>query len=211
MGTAKTTAQVLQSSRDTLATAELGLSDIIQGGPERRLAGLRNLVVFGRAVTNVLQNLRSIEPEFDDWYSRYVIEMREDPLLRYFYQVRSEILKEGTLRTGASVHLNRFIYPYDTQRSGPRPPGARAFFMGDPYGRSGWEVQLGDGKIERFYVDIPSDIATIEVHLPDAPDLHLGKKIADKRIETLAQLYYHYLAAMVEDAQRMFGKRREER
>ena len=46
---------VLQSARDTLRTAELGLRDL-QGGPaDRRLAGLRNAVVFGRAVTNVLK------------------------------------------------------------------------------------------------------------------------------------------------------------
>lgn len=34
----------------------------------KRLVGLRNLVVFGRAVTNVLQNLRSIviEPYYVD-------------------------------------------------------------------------------------------------------------------------------------------------
>src|SRR5690242_9000890 len=103
--TKETTAQILQRARDTLRTAQLGLQDVAAGGPERRLGGLRNLVVFGRAVTNVLQNLRSTEPRFDEWYAKYVVEMKEDPLLRYFYVLRSEILKEGKLPTGSSTYI----------------------------------------------------------------------------------------------------------
>jgi len=66
--TAKMTAEVLRRGDDTLATAKLGLTDVLEGRPERRLGGLRNLIVFGRAVSNVPQNLRSIWPEFDSSY-----------------------------------------------------------------------------------------------------------------------------------------------
>ena len=66
---AKTTKKVLAHVADTLATAKLGLQDVLSGGPDRRLGGLRNLIVFGRAVTNVLQNLRSTEPAFEAWYA----------------------------------------------------------------------------------------------------------------------------------------------
>ncbi len=201
----KTTAEVLQRAKDTLATAKLGLRDVVQGGPERRLGGLRNLVVFGRAVTNVLQNLRSLEAEFDVWYAPYVAEMKDDPLLRYFYLLRSEILKEGTLRTGSSMHIRQFNFPKDMQRLGPPPPGAGAFFMGDQAGGSGWEIPGESGEVEKFYVDIPGDIATFEVHLPDAPATHRGKPIADKQIQTLAQLYFDYLSTMVDSARKKFG------
>ncbi|MDQ6691103.1 MAG: hypothetical protein M3Z18_11405 [Gemmatimonadota bacterium] len=198
-------AEVLQRVQDTLDTARLGLRDVIEGRPERRLGGLRNLVVFGRAVTNVLQNLRSIEPTFEQWYQPYVAEMRADPLLRYFYTLRSKILKEGTLRTGASVHISHFEFPRDMQRLGPPPPGAGAFFMGDQSGGSGWEIQTADGQVEKFYVDIPGDIASFEVHLPDAPLEHKGQKVADTRIETLATLYFDYLAGLVESARKEFS------
>ncbi len=117
----KTTSDVLQRVQETLQTAKLGLRDVIEGRPERRLGGLRNLVVSGRAVTNVLQNLRSIEPTFDNWYKPYVAEMRADLLLRYFYTLRSQILKERTLNTGASMYISHFEFPRDMQRLGPPP------------------------------------------------------------------------------------------
>lgn len=61
------THDVLRRVSETLAVARSGLADM-RSGPMKRLVGLRNLVVFGRAVTNVLQNLRSIviEPYYVD-------------------------------------------------------------------------------------------------------------------------------------------------
>ena len=69
----RTTTDIIRSAEETLKTAEQGLEDLIKGPPERKLSGLRNLIVFGRAVTNILQNLRSIESDFDAWYERYRI------------------------------------------------------------------------------------------------------------------------------------------
>ena len=192
---------------ETLATATLGLRDVVDGGPEKRLGGLRNLIVFGRAVTNVLQNLRSSEPSFDDWYQPFVEEMRGDPLLRYFYLLRTEILKEGKLKTGNMLHIKSFEFPKDMQRLGPPPPGAGAFFMGDQAGGSGWEIKLPNGDTEKFYVDMPRDIATSEVHLPDAPLIHKGVTISHPKIETLSQFYFNYLNALVEAARVQFGQR----
>ncbi len=131
--------------------------------------------------------------------------MRDDPLLRYFYVLRSEILKEGTLRTGSSMYISKFNFPQDMQRLGPPPPGAGAFFMGDQAGGSGWEIPTADGVVDKFYVDIPGDIATFEVHLPEAPATHKGKPVRDKKIQTLAQLYFDYLDNMFEAARRKFG------
>lgn len=201
------TAEIFARVKETLATARLGLRDVIHGGPERRLAGLRNLVVFGRAVTNVLQNLRGPEPAFESWYQPYVTEMRDDPLLRYFYVLRSEILKEGKLKTGSMLHIKRFEFPKDMQRLGSPPPGAGAFFMGDQAGGTGWEIKLPNGEIEKFYVDIPGDIGTSEVQLADAPKTHKGLAIPDPRIETLARLYFDYLTGMVDDARSTFAER----
>lgn len=203
---ATTTQESLARVRDTLSTARLGLHDVVDGGPERRLGGLRNLIVFGRAVTNVLQNLRSSESSFDDWYQPYVVEMRDDPLLRYFYVVRSEILKDGRLKTSSAVIINRFEFPKDMSRLGPPPPGAGAFFIGDQAGGSGWEIRLPNGDVEKFYINIPGDIGSSELHLPETPAIHLGQPIPDKKIETLARLYFDYLSAMVDDARAMFEK-----
>jgi hypothetical protein len=77
--------------------------------------------------------------------------------------------------------------------------------MGDQAGGSGWEILTAEGDIEKFYIDIPGDIATFEVHLPEAPDIHRGASIPDKRVETLARLYFEYLATMVDDARKHFA------
>ena len=97
----RTTADIIRSAEETLKTAEQGLEDIIKGPPERKLSGLRNLIVFGRAITNILQNLRSIEPDFDAWYERYRKEITQRMWLRAFgtppqfpfeeLQIRSEL------------------------------------------------------------------------------------------------------------------------
>jgi hypothetical protein len=84
-----TTLDIFKNAQETLKSAEFGLQDLIKGPPERKLSGLRNLVVFGRAVTNVLQGLKSTEPEFEAWYQKYVDEMESDPLMKYFYKLRS--------------------------------------------------------------------------------------------------------------------------
>jgi len=46
-------------------------------------------------VTFVLQNLRTIAPDFDDWYGPKQEEMRADPLMRYFHDLRTEIEKQA--------------------------------------------------------------------------------------------------------------------
>ena len=104
----KTTASILKEAENTLFTAHLGLKLLYGTNPHERLAGLRNLIVFGRAVTNVLQNLRSTEGEkkFNEWYQPKVEEMKKDDISNYFYKLRSEILKEGTLNVHSSLEFS---------------------------------------------------------------------------------------------------------
>ena len=199
----KTTSEILKRCDETLATAGFGLEDI-KSSPERRLAGLRNLVVFGRAVTNVLQNLRSTQPDFDNWYSPFREEMENDPLMNYFYRLRSEILKQGNLGTGSYAHIKSFQFPQDLKKLGPPPPNAKSFFFGDQLGGSGWEVIMDDGSVTKYYVDLPGEIGRVGLLLPEAPDEHLGNKLENKDIEYLGTLYLDYLKRLVQEAKRRF-------
>lgn len=201
----RTTADILRAVRDTLATAEHGLEDLTGGPTERKLVGLRNLVVFGRAVTNVVQNLRSKEPKFDEWYGKYQQEMKSDPLMSYFYELRSEILKKGSLGVSHHTHIRHLELPRDLHRFGPAPPNARGFFIGDSLGGSGWEVELPDGSIEKYYVELPSDIGSTSLHFPDAPDSHLGQQVSDSSIQSLSTMYIGYLRQLVESAEKEFA------
>jgi hypothetical protein len=200
------TADILRDAQETLKTAFVGLRDLIEGPPTRKTSGLRNIIVFGRALTNVLQGLRSTESGFETWYKGYVDEMRNDPLMQYFYKLRSVVLKEGILETGVRAHIKR-LFPGDMARFGPPPPFAKAFFIGDELGGTGWEIELPDGTKAKYYVEIPSDIGSVTLQFPRPPDRHLGKKLDETAVENLSRLYLSYLGRMYEDAKQKFGKK----
>lgn len=165
---------ILQNLRETLETAELGFRDLIGPDPQRRVPGLRNFVVFGRAVTNVVQTFRSIDPLFDEWYGTIRERLAANPDAAYFYRLRSQILKEGALNVAASIHIRQLTSNDLGRLQRNAPPGAQAFFFGDHLGGTGWEVHTLDGSIEKFYVELPPDIARnieydfVSAHLPGA-------------------------------------------
>lgn len=198
----RTTEIILKEAEDTLYTARLGL-DLLNGkDPKPRIAGLRNLVVFGRAVTNVLQNLRSTVGEpFDEWYQPKVKEMSNDQVLKYFYKLRSQILKQGSVNTSVSMSLSG--NPMALMHKYQAPSGAKIFFMGDNLGGCGWEVEVDDGVIEKYYVDVPDNIEglkmNINIHLLDAPE-----KLKEHNIQELSEHYLAYLGKLVTEAKRIF-------
>lgn len=199
----RTTQTILREAEDTLFTAQLGL-DLVKGKePKARIAGLRNLVVFGRAVTNVLQNLRStVGKHFDKWYQPKVEEMANDQVLKYFYKLRSQILKQGTVNTSSSMFLSG--NPMALMQKYQAPPGAKGFFMGDNLGGCGWEVEIDEGVTEKYYVDVPDNIEgldmKIDVHLLDAP-----AELKEHNIQELGEHYLGYLRELVAEAKRVFG------
>lgn len=153
---------ILQRVEDTLETARHGLSDLLNPSRSRRNTGLRNLITFGRSVSFVIQNLRGVEGlNFDAWYQPHQDAMKADPLMRYFVDARNELEKQGRLSVATSAHVRSFSSS-DMQKFGRPPVGAKAFFIGDHLGGSGWEVELADGTTEKYYVELPSSI----FHLP---------------------------------------------
>src|SRR5437016_5325111 len=197
---------IVRAAEEMLATAKRGLTDLNGIEPERKFVGLQNLAVFGRAVTNVLQNLRAIDRErFDRWYEPYRKQMQDDELMRFFYELRTEILKRGNLPASAGVHIHSLTLSDDLSRFGPPPQGAVGFFIGDSKGRSGWEVKLPDGSTEIYYVQWPEEVMTINVLFSSPPSSHLGKPILERTAESLGKLYFEYLSKMLANAHRVFA------
>jgi hypothetical protein len=202
------TEQILRNARDVLDIAKFGVADLERGSPERRLAAFNNIVVFGRAVTNVLQNLRGTEPKFDDWYASYKAEMESDPLMRRFYEMRSEMLKEGVTRVSNVTAIKHFSFPRDLQKFGPPPPNAKSFFMGDRFGGSGWIIGLPDGSGEKYYVDVPPELGFSALVLHNPPSKHLSKELTDTSVQACSKLYVTYLERLVQSAEETFGGRK---
>jgi hypothetical protein len=173
------------------------------------MPGLRNLIVFGRAVTNALQDLRSVvgKETFDEWYSERQQEMREDELMRYFDARRNEILKEGSLRrVGAMMGVEHLDADYLHVVMKNPPPGAGRFFVNDQLGGAGWEVELPDGTIDKYYVALPDAInMQISDYFSDPPARRKDEQVAGTSVQALAQHYVEYLRDIVHAAKERFS------
>lgn len=198
----KSTKKILERATDTLYAARQGLADV-KADPKRRHTGLRNLVVFGRAVTNVLQNLRSVEPGFDSWYGPVAEELKADPLMKFFYELRTLILKQGDAGVGNYLYIKQFNFPLDMAKFGPPPKNAKNFFMGDAAGGTGWEVEIQPGILEKYYVDLPGDIGVAGLYFQGAPGV--GDNAKDADVVALSERYIARLEIIVASAQAQFG------
>lgn len=196
------TESILTDARSLLKTAKHGLELIKSQNPNYLPIGVRNVLTFGREVTRILQRLRSHESEFDEWYSVNVEKMENDPLLKYLYRLRNDVLKEGKMPVSSAVYVKYFDMTMLAQI--PKPPNASGFFIGDKYGGSGWHIKLPDGTTEKFYINLPWDIVEASVHFRDMPEKHLGKNIRGMSIEQVCELYIEYLERMINDATNRF-------
>lgn len=96
-----------------------------------------------RDVTFILQNIKSTERNFEEWYSKKVDIMKDDDLLNHFKNMRNEILKEGqvqflpVLKINGTLDLNEFPKKFE------QPPNAKYFFIGDELGgKSAGKLQM---------------------------------------------------------------------
>lgn len=194
---------VLRRVEETLLTARHGLEDLTGPNRNRRMSGLRNLIVFGRSVTWVLQNLKTpVGPAFETWYSERQKEMQADPLMRYFVVARNNLEKQGRLSVSTRAHIHAFSTD-DISNFGPPPPGAIGFFVGDQLGGSGWEVELPDGSRQKYYVELPDKIAEVTQHFVDLPEA-LDPDLKGKPIEKLCELYLSRLDTLLDQARAEF-------
>src|SRR5260221_7922761 len=111
---------VLRKARQMLRNVELGIESLESSDAERQMSGIHAVAVYGRAVTSVLQTLRHSDARFEPWYELRVQEMRADPLLRYFYGLRTAFLKQG----GPELERSTSISPGEWREVRDPPPEA---------------------------------------------------------------------------------------
>jgi hypothetical protein len=195
---------VLRRAEDTLKTARHGLEDLLGTERDRRFTGLRNLIVFGRSFTWVLQNLRSIVPDdFERWYAPEQSKMSADPLMRYFVDARNELEKQGKLSVSTHAYVQSFSPRTDMKKFGAPPIGAKSFFIGDQLGGTGWEVELADGRTEKYYVALPLSIGEVTQHFSNFPEAK-APELAARSIEDLCAMYLDRLDALLDRARNQF-------
>ena len=85
--------QTVTRAETMLRMVEQGLRDMEETDHDRILFGFLGVAVFGRSMTLVMQKLRSYDREaFNSWYAPWQEEMKDDPLMRYFYDLRTMII-----------------------------------------------------------------------------------------------------------------------
>lgn len=195
----------LIDARETFQTAELGLIDLLGDDPLRRKPGLSNAIVYGVATTIAIQNLRKTEPEFDGWWKPIQEEMRADPLMKFCWNLRSQILKDGTvgwIDRRCQIPDGHFLGGLNPWTQLAPPVGARGFFVGDELGGCGWEVLRPNGQIEKRYVSLPREIVgtTTFYFRENAPSMHKGQPLADNSVQAVARLYIEAVGETLEKA-----------
>jgi len=85
--------QTVTRAGTMLRMVQLGLRDMRETDHDRILLGFLGVVVFGRSITFAMQNLRTHdEGAFNSWYEPWQEEMKSDPLMRYFNDLRTRVI-----------------------------------------------------------------------------------------------------------------------
>lgn len=141
-------AELVESAEDLFRLADQGLQWMEAEAKDKRLAGLRNALVFGRACMLGLSALRRRHPGFDDWYEQNWAGMRDDPAMKSLETVRQIVMRE----TRVAEVVTDLMVRSAGRGFGAPPKGARAFFAGDRLEGTGWEIVMPDGGVEKYYV-----------------------------------------------------------
>jgi hypothetical protein len=150
-------------------------------------AAFNSFLQSAHAVTLGLQLDRNNVEGFDEWWEEKRKEMREDELLRFFYEARVD-----------DHHHAKHPLEFPFWKLGrvvvSPPPGAVYQF------RASGPVYIFDqGKPTERVVPIPGDYS-VAITIKDPPKTHLGKPVNDPRPVQLCEMDLAYLEALVVEA-----------
>ena len=111
----------IAAAESKLRIAYFGLEDMVKR-PDRFHSGLMNAVVFARMVTFALQSMAKEVPEFNAWYELQQAEMRNDPSMNFFKDLRNKI--EKTSAEPVYLSARGSFSSADIDQFRPVPPGA---------------------------------------------------------------------------------------
>lgn len=198
---AESTFHILNKVDITLQHAENGYQLVVLGMTSQ---GMKDLIVYGRSVTFVLQNLRKTEPDFDVWYQPFYKEMESDEMMKFFNKLRSKILKEGEVPVTIEMGFPA-IDIKEIKKQHPKPENATRLVIGSNNSGSYWEIKNPDGSLEKRWIDVSFQPILIQ-RFKNGPKEHLGENIEGETVEQMAKRYLKYLRNVVSEAHRRFDR-----
>lgn len=176
-----TAEEVIANAESVLRSARSAVHQIECCSREgEQLSHIRSAAIDIRRVTFVLQTLKSRVDGFTPWYSEVQARLRDDPLMKYFHDLRNEIEKRGL--PGAIAEL----YRLDTGE-----PVADVACYEDRYGLAVSGAILPGVDLPTGELMGPHGLRNFR--LPDPPSVHRGKELPERRFATLAGLALDFL------------------
>jgi hypothetical protein len=154
-----------------------------------------------RAITNALQKEGSRIKGFEDWYKIKQKEMKDDELLRFVHEARTEDFHEGRHRIIFSSNMQPTSYFMQMQFDSLNAKldiCAEGVF---------WIVNEGTAMERRIPITYGVQ-GKIRVSLINGPSTHKGKELAEGGPITICQLALDYLSQVVHEAKMKFDKNR---
>ena len=141
-----------------------------------------------RAVTYALQKQGYKVASFADWYSKKQYEMKNDELLRFIHEARTEDFNEGKHHLRFSTH----IQPLSRYSIGPLPQeGASLAIWAQGLF---WVVNKGVPQERRIPITQGSS-HIISVSIDNPPNTHLGKALDKTNPVTIAEYALEYMGS----------------
>ena len=168
----------LNRARQMLDRCRMSLADLHSPDLDRGMTGFCLIAVFGCAVTQTIQHIKTnVSPrsDFDLWWKLWRAEMSADPTLRFWWDLRTTFLKEGSLNVGlASGPLDNS----DPPRRVWHLFGGPTTHFGQPVSDSVEELgqlyvaqlqRIHDAALTRWHKGIPVDLGAWVRGVPVTP------------------------------------------
>lgn len=194
-----TAASTIREAEQTLRTARSGLLDLCGSGRPRRLPGLRNLLVFGQAVIDILGYGDMTDPKYGPWFEHQRQTIESEPLMQHMARIRELVLARTELPHYSSVSPK--FKPTEIARLGSAPAGAKGFFLGNDSLGIGWLIGFASGGEERYFVEFPGTFSIDE--LVDALPVPADESLK-RPLEELCAFYFARLDQLLGEARREF-------
>lgn len=146
-----------------------------------------------RAITAALQKEGSKKPGFNEWYGEKQKEMKNDELLRFIHEARTEDFHEGKHRLVFATYMEHF----STAAVGKPPaPNAKIGIGADgPF----WIIHEGTPKERRIPIKQGGNFS-IRISIANPPTTHLGGVLKKNDPLSICQVALDYYGNLVYEA-----------
>ncbi len=167
---------------------------------------LKNFVVYCFSLTNVIQGLRSKVESFDAWWTPVFEGMRANGLARYFYLLRTEILKKNNYCVSFELFPRIPYRNLSLLRNavGQAPQPGMLFQICSDGPR--WILYAPDGVlIKTLPAKIPNEWnASSRLKFTDCPSAKFPTELAQLDISSVCAQHYDYLQLIVCEVHRRY-------